>query len=54
MMARTKRGQGLMEYLLMLLLVVAAIAAMTAYFMRATHARLLQSKQELDYYKGED
>jgi Flp pilus assembly pilin Flp len=46
-------GQSFIEYTILIIIVSAALVAMTAYLMRSTNARLKQSQQELDYYKQE-
>lgn len=46
-------GQGFMEYAILIIIVSAALIAMTAYLMRSTNAALKQRQQELNYYKAE-
>jgi len=50
---RKKKGQNLVEYLLLFLIVAAAVGAMSIYVQRATNARLKQAQEELNYYKDE-
>lgn len=48
-----RSGQTIFEYLMLILIIAAALIAMTIYIMRSTNARLKQEQQELDYYKAE-
>ena len=50
---RIRSGQSFIEYATLVMIVSAAIIAMTTYIMRSTNARLRQEKQELDYYRAE-
>ena len=43
-----KRGQSAVEYALLIILVAAAITAMTVYITRSANARLKTSKDEID------
>lgn len=47
------KGQGFAEYVMLIIVVSAALIAMTAYLMRSTNASLKQRQQELNYYKAE-
>jgi len=50
---RSRKGQGFIGYTVLVIVVSAALIAMTIYLMRSTNARLKQEQQELDYYKAE-
>ncbi len=50
---KIKEGQSFVEYAMLVIIVSAALIAMTVYIMRATNARLKQEQRELDYYKAE-
>lgn len=47
------KGQGFAEYVMLIIVVSAALIAITAYLMRSTNASLKQRQQELNYYKAE-
>jgi Flp pilus assembly pilin Flp len=53
MVPRIRNGQSFIEYTMLIIIVSAAIIAMTTYIMRSTNARLKQEQGELDYYKAE-
>lgn len=53
MTPRARRGQSFIEYTMLIIIVSAALAAMTTYIMRSMNARIKQEQQELDYYKKE-
>ncbi|MDO8489123.1 MAG: hypothetical protein Q7S42_03320 [Candidatus Omnitrophota bacterium] len=53
MILRTRNGQSLVEYIMLIIIVSVALIAMTMYLMRSTNARLKQTQGELDYYKAE-
>jgi len=53
MTLRTRSGQSFIEYTMLIIIVGAALIAMTTYIMRSVNARLKQDQQELNYYKGE-
>ena len=53
MTRRTKNGQSFIEYTMLIIIVSAALIAMTTYIMRSMNARLKQEQGELDYYKAE-
>lgn len=50
---RIRNGQSFIEYVMLIIIVSAAIIAITTYIMRSANARLKQEQQELDYYKAE-
>jgi len=47
-MTKFKRGQSVVEYTILLIIVAAAITAMTTYLTRSVNARLKTSQDELD------
>jgi Flp pilus assembly pilin Flp len=47
-----KKGQGFVEYAMLIIIVSAAIIAMTLYLIRSVNARLKQTQDELNYYGG--
>ena len=53
MTLRIRNGQSFVEYTMLIIIISAAIIAMTTYIMRSTNARLKQEQTELGYYKGE-
>ncbi|PIP20465.1 MAG: hypothetical protein COX40_04550 [Candidatus Omnitrophica bacterium CG23_combo_of_CG06-09_8_20_14_all_40_11] len=53
MIPRVRNGQSFIEYTMLIIIVSAALIAMTTYIMRSMNARLKQEQQELDYYKAE-
>ena len=48
-----RNGQSFIEYTMLIIIVSAALIAMTTYIMRAMNARLKQEQGELDYHKAE-
>ena len=50
---RLRKGQGVIEYTILILLIAAALTAMTTYIMRSMNARLKQAQDELNYYRAE-
>ncbi|MDD5130713.1 MAG: hypothetical protein PHS66_06695 [Candidatus Omnitrophica bacterium] len=50
---RAGSGQGFIEYAMLIIVVSAALIAMTTYLMRSTNARIKQGQQELNYYSAE-
>jgi len=48
---RFKKGQSVIEYTILLLLIAAALTVMSTYVMRAMNARLKQTQDELNYYR---
>lgn len=51
--SRIRNGQSFIQYILLVIIVAAALIAMTTYIMRSTNARLKQAQEELNYYKAE-
>jgi len=51
--AGNRKGQSFVGYAVLILIISAAIVAMTAYIYGAVNARLSQEHEELDYYKAE-
>lgn len=43
-----KRGQSVIEYTVLLIIVAAALTAMSTYIMRAVNARVKQTQDELN------
>ncbi|MDD5500962.1 MAG: hypothetical protein PHH57_04670 [Candidatus Omnitrophica bacterium] len=50
---RRASGQGFIEYAMLIIIVSAALIAMTIYLMRSTNACLKQRQTELNYYRSE-
>lgn len=50
---RIRNGQSFIEYTMLIIIVSAALIAMTTYIMRSMNARLMQQQGELDYHKAE-
>ena len=50
---RKRNGQSFIEYTMLIIIVSAALIAMTTYIMRAMNARLKQDQNELNYYKAD-
>ena len=50
---RVRDGQSFIEYVILIIIISAAIIAITTYIMRSANARLKQEQQELDYYRAE-
>jgi Flp pilus assembly pilin Flp len=48
-----KKGQSFIEYTMLIIIVSAALIAMTTYIMRSVNARLKQDQGELNYYSAE-
>jgi Flp pilus assembly pilin Flp len=53
MILRTRSGQSFIEYTMLIMIVSAALIAMTTYIMRSMNARLKQEQGELNYYSAE-
>jgi Flp pilus assembly pilin Flp len=53
MSTRMKKGQSFIEYTMLIIIVSAALIAMTTYIMRSVNARLKQEQGELNYYSAE-
>ncbi len=51
MKINNRRAQNVLEYTMLIIIVAAALVAMTTYVMRAMNARLIQSEDELNYYR---
>jgi Flp pilus assembly pilin Flp len=47
-----RRGQGFVEYAMLVIIVSVAIIAMATYLLRSVNARLKQTQDELNYYGG--
>lgn len=47
------QAQSVIEYTMLIIIVAAALAAMTVYIMRSMNARLKQAQDELNYYRKE-
>lgn len=45
------RGQNMIEYTVLMMIVAAALIAMTTYMMRSMNARIKQTQDELNYYR---
>ena len=48
-----KKAQSVVEYTMLIIIVAAALMAMTTYIMRSMNARLIQAQDELNYYREE-
>jgi len=48
-----RRGQNVIEYTVLIMIVAAALIAMTTYMMRSMNARIKQTQDELNYYRSE-
>ncbi|MDP2928381.1 MAG: hypothetical protein Q8N80_06265 [Candidatus Omnitrophota bacterium] len=53
MTLRIRNGQSFIEYTMLIMIVSAALIAMTTYIMRSMNARLKQEQGELNYYSAE-
>jgi uncharacterized protein (UPF0333 family) len=53
MIIRRRKGQNVLEYTMLILIVAAALIAMTTYVTRAMNARLKQAQEELNYYRAD-
>ena len=47
------RGQNMIEYTILIMIVAGALIAMTTYMMRSMNARVKQTQDELNYYRAE-
>ncbi len=47
-------AQSVIEYTMLIILVAAALMAMSTYINRSMNARLKQAQDELNYYRQED
>jgi Flp pilus assembly pilin Flp len=52
-MRKFKQGQSVIEYTMLIIIIAAALVAMTTYIMRSMNARLMQAQDELNYYRKE-
>ncbi|MFA5437307.1 MAG: hypothetical protein WC293_01885 [Candidatus Omnitrophota bacterium] len=50
---RSTRAQNVIEYTMLIIIVAAALMAMSTYIMRSMNARLKQTQDELNYYRRE-
>lgn len=48
-----KKGQNVLEYTMLIMIVAAALMAMFTYINRSANARLKQVQDELNYYRAE-
>lgn len=48
-----RRAQNVLEYTMLIIIVGAALIAMTTYMNRSMNARLKQAQDELNYYRAE-
>ena len=48
-----RKGQSVLEYSLLIIIIAAALTAMTTYIMRSMNARVKQAQDELNYYRQE-
>jgi len=53
MKIRCRKAQNVLEYTMLIIIVAAALVAMTTYIMRSMNARFKQAQGELDYYRQE-
>ena len=53
MKIRESKAQNVLEYTMLIIIVAAALMAMTTYIMRSMNARLKQAQDELNYYRNE-
>ncbi|MDD5119829.1 MAG: hypothetical protein PHR84_00765 [Candidatus Omnitrophica bacterium] len=53
MILRSAKGQSLIEYGILVLIVTAALIAMTVYLYRSSNARVRRSIDELNYYRSD-
>jgi hypothetical protein len=47
-------GQSVVEYTMLIIIVAAALVAMSTYITRSMNARLKSAQDELNYYKNDD
>jgi len=48
-----RKAQSILEYTMLILIVGAALVAMTTYITRSMNARLKQTSEELNYYRAD-
>ncbi len=53
MIIKKIRAQSVIEYTMLIIIVAAALTAMTTYITRSMNARLKQAQDELNYYAQE-
>jgi len=53
MKINNQKAQSVIEYTMLIILVAAALMAMSTYIMRSMNARLIQAQDELNYYRIE-
>jgi hypothetical protein len=53
MVKRFRKGQSVVEYTVLIIIVAAALAAMSIYITRSMNARLKSAQKELDYYRND-
>lgn len=53
MKIRNRKAQSVLEYTMLIIIVAAALTAMTTYIMRSMNARLKQAQDEINYYRKE-
>ncbi len=53
MIRKNIKAQSVLEYTMLIIIVAAALAAMTTYITRSMNARLKQAQDELNYYRKE-
>ncbi len=53
MILRATKGQGLIEYSMLIIIVATALMAMTVYLYRSSNARVRRSMDELNYYRAD-
>lgn len=54
MIRKNSRAQSAIEYTMLIIIVAAALMAMSTYINRSMNARLKQAQDELNYYRQED
>lgn len=52
MMARFRKGQSMVEYTMLIIIVAAALMAMTVYITRSINARVKQTEDEYKLFTG--
>lgn len=53
MIKKENNAQSIIEYTMLIIIVAAALMAMSTYITRSTNARLKQAQDELNYYRKE-
>jgi len=54
MKINNRKAQNALEYTMLIIIAAAALVAMSTYVMRSMNARLIQSENELNYYRVDD